>query len=81
MLMLSLFILEFISMIQTLSVQLGFLLLACFWEFDFPPMMVLLIAILNDGKEHCYLLIRNVFRNMDINIFVTVVMTTAQEPS
>jgi hypothetical protein len=44
-------------------------------------MMVLLIAILNDGKEHCYLLIRNVFRNMDINIFVTVVMTTAQEPS
>jgi hypothetical protein len=44
-------------------------------------MMVLLIAILNDGKELCYLLIRNAFTNMDINSFITVVMTTAQEPS
>ncbi|XP_047089759.1 plasma membrane ATPase 1-like [Lolium rigidum] len=33
----------------TIRIVLGFLLLACFWEFDFPPMMVLLIAILNDG--------------------------------
>ncbi|OEL12587.1 Plasma membrane ATPase 1 [Dichanthelium oligosanthes] len=32
-----------------LSVQLGFLLLALFWRFDFPPMLVLVIAILNDG--------------------------------
>jgi H+-transporting ATPase len=29
--------------------QLGFLLLACFWKFDFPPFLVLVIAILNDG--------------------------------
>ncbi|KAK6162642.1 hypothetical protein DH2020_002483 [Rehmannia glutinosa] len=28
---------------------LGFMLLTCFWEFDFPPFMVLVIAILNDG--------------------------------
>jgi hypothetical protein len=34
-----------------LSVQLGFLLLACFWRFDFPPMLVLVIAILNDGNK------------------------------
>ncbi|CAM0871308.1 unnamed protein product [Alopecurus aequalis] len=33
----------------TIRIVLGFLLLACFWQFDFPPMMVLLIAILNDG--------------------------------
>jgi len=37
--------------IQILCVQLGFLLLACFWKFDFPPMLVLVIAILNDGKN------------------------------
>lgn len=30
--------------------QLGFALLALIWEFDFPPFMVLIIAILNDGK-------------------------------
>uniref|UniRef100_A0A453JB45 Uncharacterized protein n=1 Tax=Aegilops tauschii subsp. strangulata TaxID=200361 RepID=A0A453JB45_AEGTS len=43
-------ILEFTSMIKNLTcVQLGFLLLACLWKFDFPPIMVLLIAILNDG--------------------------------
>ncbi|CAN4086088.1 unnamed protein product [Withania somnifera] len=29
--------------------QLGFMLLALIWEFDFPPFMVLIIAILNDG--------------------------------
>lgn len=34
-----------------LSVQLGFLLLACLWRFDFPPMLVLVIAILNDGNK------------------------------
>nr|WNE31611.1 AHA8 [Hordeum vulgare] len=33
----------------TIRIVLGFLLLACLWKFDFPPMMVLLIAILNDG--------------------------------
>ncbi|KAM3685509.1 hypothetical protein ACJW31_11G123200 [Castanea mollissima] len=27
----------------------GFMLLTLFWEFDFPPFMVLVIAILNDG--------------------------------
>jgi hypothetical protein len=41
----------FILRIQILCVQLGFLLLACFWKFDFPPMLVLVIAILNDGKK------------------------------
>ncbi len=29
--------------------QLGFLLLALIWKFDFSPFMVLIIAILNDG--------------------------------
>lgn len=29
--------------------QLGFVLLASIWEYDFPPFMVLIIAILNDG--------------------------------
>ncbi|KAL6589789.1 hypothetical protein ACP70R_050225 [Stipagrostis hirtigluma subsp. patula] len=33
----------------TIRIVLGFLLLACFWKFDFPPLMVLVIAILNDG--------------------------------
>ncbi|WVZ10448.1 hypothetical protein V8G54_014978 [Vigna mungo] len=28
---------------------LGFMLLALIWKFDFPPFMVLIIAILNDG--------------------------------
>ncbi|KAL8141282.1 hypothetical protein V2J09_007303 [Rumex salicifolius] len=28
---------------------LGFMLLTVFWKFDFPPFMVLVIAILNDG--------------------------------
>lgn len=30
--------------------QLGFMLLALIWKFDFPPFMVLIIAILNDGS-------------------------------
>jgi len=34
---------------QTL-LQLGFTLLALIWEYDFPPFMVLIIAILNDGN-------------------------------
>ncbi|XP_044496236.1 ATPase 10, plasma membrane-type-like isoform X3 [Mangifera indica] len=29
--------------------QLGFVLLALIWEYDFPPFMVLIVAILNDG--------------------------------
>lgn len=33
------------------GLQLGFLLLACLWRFDFPPMLVLVIAILNDGNR------------------------------
>ncbi|KAL8547413.1 hypothetical protein ACS0TY_006949 [Phlomoides rotata] len=33
----------------TIRIVLGFLLLTAFWRFDFPPFMVLVIAILNDG--------------------------------
>nr|XP_017230734.1 PREDICTED: plasma membrane ATPase 1-like [Daucus carota subsp. sativus] len=33
----------------TIRIVLGFVLLTVFWEFDFPPFMVLVIAILNDG--------------------------------
>ncbi|XP_044494134.1 plasma membrane ATPase 1-like isoform X2 [Mangifera indica] len=33
----------------TIRIVLGFLLLTVFWKFDFPPFMVLVIAILNDG--------------------------------
>ncbi|KAL5698609.1 P-type H(+)-exporting transporter [Ranunculus cassubicifolius] len=33
----------------TIRIVLGFTLLALIWEYDFPPFMVLLIAILNDG--------------------------------
>nr|XP_017233966.1 PREDICTED: plasma membrane ATPase 1-like isoform X3 [Daucus carota subsp. sativus] len=33
----------------TIRIVLGFLLLSVFWRFNFPPLMVLLIAILNDG--------------------------------
>ncbi|KAF5941148.1 hypothetical protein HYC85_022315 [Camellia sinensis] len=33
--------------------MLGFMLLALIWRFDFPPFMVLIIAILNDGKNTC----------------------------
>lgn len=31
--------------------QMGFMMLTAFWKFDFPPFMVLVIAILNDGKN------------------------------
>ncbi|XP_074556534.1 plasma membrane ATPase 4-like [Curcuma longa] len=33
----------------TIRIVLGFLLIALIWRFDFPPFMVLVIAILNDG--------------------------------
>lgn len=33
----------------TIRVVMGFMLIALIWEFDFPPFMVLIIAILNDG--------------------------------
>ncbi|KAK2980436.1 hypothetical protein RJ640_014223, partial [Escallonia rubra] len=33
----------------TIRVVLGFMLLTVFWKFDFPPFMVLVIAVLNDG--------------------------------
>ncbi|KAF0891285.1 hypothetical protein E2562_009461 [Oryza meyeriana var. granulata] len=33
----------------TIRIVLGFVLLASTWEYDFPPFMVLIIAILNDG--------------------------------
>ncbi|XVF14205.1 hypothetical protein REPUB_Repub09cG0037900 [Reevesia pubescens] len=32
-----------------IRIVLGFMLLALIWQFDFPPFMVLIIAILNDG--------------------------------
>jgi len=31
-------------------VQLGFMLIALIWKFDFSPFMILVIAILNDGR-------------------------------
>ncbi|KAM5570651.1 hypothetical protein ABKV19_011342 [Rosa sericea] len=33
----------------TIRIVMGFMLLALIWKFDFPPFMVLIIAILNDG--------------------------------
>ncbi|CAL9166740.1 unnamed protein product [Musa hybrid cultivar] len=33
----------------TIRIVLGFMLLALIWKFDFPPFMVLIIAVLNDG--------------------------------
>uniref|UniRef100_R7W3D9 P-type H(+)-exporting transporter n=1 Tax=Aegilops tauschii TaxID=37682 RepID=R7W3D9_AEGTA len=33
----------------TIRIVVGFVLLASIWEYDFPPFMVLIIAILNDG--------------------------------
>uniref|UniRef100_A0A8R7U463 P-type H(+)-exporting transporter n=1 Tax=Triticum urartu TaxID=4572 RepID=A0A8R7U463_TRIUA len=33
----------------TIRIVLGFMLLALIWEFDFPPFMVLIITILNEG--------------------------------
>jgi hypothetical protein len=31
------------------ELQLGFMLIALIWKFDFSPFMILVIAILNDG--------------------------------
>ncbi len=47
--------------------QLGFLLLALIWQFDFSPFMVLIIAILNDGESPCTLRI-TIYNNMDSNV-------------
>lgn len=33
-----------------LLLQFGFMFIALIWKFDFAPFMVLIIAILNDGK-------------------------------
>ncbi|KAM7508843.1 hypothetical protein LguiA_019296 [Lonicera macranthoides] len=33
----------------TIRIVLGFMMLTVFWKFDFPPFMVLVIAVLNDG--------------------------------
>lgn len=33
----------------TIRIVLGFMLLALIWKYDFPPFMILIIAILNDG--------------------------------
>ncbi|XP_010692042.2 ATPase 7, plasma membrane-type isoform X2 [Beta vulgaris subsp. vulgaris] len=33
----------------TIRIVLGFMLLCVIWKFDFPPFMILVIAILNDG--------------------------------
>ncbi|RVX16952.1 ATPase 10, plasma membrane-type [Vitis vinifera] len=38
----------------TIRIVLGFVLLALIWEYDFPPFMVLIIAILNDGNVLIY---------------------------
>ncbi|OVA16055.1 Cation-transporting P-type ATPase [Macleaya cordata] len=37
------------SSLKWFLMQLGFALLALIWKYDFPPFMVLIIAILNDG--------------------------------
>ncbi|XP_058226968.1 ATPase 10, plasma membrane-type-like isoform X6 [Rhododendron vialii] len=39
----------------TIRIVLGFTLLALIWEYDFPPFMVLIIAILNDGNVRMWL--------------------------
>ncbi|EOY03353.1 H(+)-ATPase 4 isoform 1 [Theobroma cacao] len=39
----------FLTIIFSVTAALGFMLLALIWQFDFPPFMVLIIAILNDG--------------------------------
>lgn len=39
----------FLSLCYTFQ-QFGFMFIALIWKFDFAPFMVLIIAILNDGK-------------------------------
>lgn len=34
--------------------QFGFMFIALIWKFDFAPFMVLIIAILNDGKDEIF---------------------------
>lgn len=50
--------------------QFGFMLIALIWEFDFAPFMVLIIAILNDGKVIYINKCKQI--NMDITIFMFV---------
>lgn len=33
----------------TIRIVMGFMLIAIIWKFDFPPFMILIIAVLNDG--------------------------------
>lgn len=47
--MLMLFHLSY-KLFTLIMLQLGFVLLALIWEYDFPPFMVLIVAILNDGN-------------------------------
>ncbi|RVX15592.1 ATPase 11, plasma membrane-type [Vitis vinifera] len=42
-------LLEIYAVSITIRIVLGFLLLTAFWKFNFPPFMVLIIAVLNDG--------------------------------
>ncbi|XP_031382386.1 plasma membrane ATPase 2-like [Punica granatum] len=44
-----LFSLQIYAVSITICIVLGLKLLALIWQFDFPPFMVLIIAILNDG--------------------------------
>ncbi|KAK3413343.1 hypothetical protein EUGRSUZ_I01911 [Eucalyptus grandis] len=44
-----LILLQIYAVSITIRIVLGFMLLALIWQFDFPPFMVLIIAILNDG--------------------------------
>lgn len=54
---------------QTL-LQLGFALLALIWEYDFPPFMVLIIAILNDGNaSNLFPILRSMGTNHKTSIF------------
>lgn len=41
--------------------QVGFMLLALIWKFDFPPFMVLIIAILNDGLYFSFSIYLSIF--------------------
>ena len=43
----------------TIRIVLGFMLIALIWKFDFSAFMVLIIAILNDGEQHCPLLFKS----------------------
>ncbi|XP_028098697.1 plasma membrane ATPase 2-like [Camellia sinensis] len=47
--MLWVFMVQIYAVSITIRIVLGFMLLALIWRFDFPPFMVLIIAILNDG--------------------------------